>query len=163
MSAETRLCTSRLLIVKQVIYAQDICYIISLPLIKISILLYYRAIFLGRIFDVYTYAIGAFVIAWGVGVLFAAIFSCYPVSGFWDLTMEPAPVCINYRTFHIANSATNIFADVMILCLPMGKIWNLHMSRKSKAAVSGMFLMGGLYVTDPLVNIAILRLIETVW
>ena len=60
--------------------------------------------------------------------------------------MEPAPVCIDYKNFFISNSSLNILADVMILCLPMGKVWELQMSRKSKAAVSGMFLTGGWFV-----------------
>jgi len=77
-------------------------------------------------------------------VLFVAIFSCTPIHGFWDLlTMKPPPKCINNKAFYIGLSVPNILADIVILCLPVTKVWKLQMSRRSKTAVSGMFLLGG--------------------
>ena len=58
--------------------------------------------------------------------------------------MEPPPTCINSEDFFISISALNILADVMTLCLPVGKVWNLQISPRSKAAISGIFLLGGL-------------------
>lgn len=89
-----------------------------------------------------TNAIGLMVIAWGVALLLASIFSCRPVSGFWDITIPS--VCINTGSFYIGNSVPNICADVFILALPVNKIWHLQMSLKSKIFVSGLFLLGGL-------------------
>ena len=136
------MCTDCLLIKEQIAYIELVCYSIPLTLIKISVLFFYRAIFVGRVFDLCTYAIGAFVISWGVAVPLVSIFSCHPIAA-WHPMMNPAAVCINYRGFFIGNSSLNILADVAILCLPMRNVWELQMSRKSKAAVSGMFLMGG--------------------
>lgn len=140
------MCTGCLLIKGQIAFIGLFCYSIPLTLIKISILLFYRAIFVGRLFDIGTYVTGAFVIAWGIAVPLVSIFSCHPI-GAWHLTTRPAAICINDRDFFIGNSSLNILADVVILCLPMGMVWELQMSRKSKAAVSGMVLMGGWYVT----------------
>ena len=140
------MCTDCLLILEQIAYVELVCYSIPLTLIKISILLFYRAIFVGKIFDICIYATGTFVVAWGVAVPLVSIFSCHPI-GVFHPTKEGTVVCINYRNFFIGTSLLNILADVAILCLPLGKVWELQMSRNSKAAVSGMFLMGGLYVT----------------
>ena len=113
----------------------------SLPLIKISIL---SGLLPGKTFATCVYIIGAFVGAWGVGVLITGIFSCKPIRGYWEPAMLPPPKCIDPRAFFISNSVLNILADVAILCLPVGRVWHLQMSRWSKIAVSGMFLLGGL-------------------
>ena len=44
----------------------------------------------------------------------------------------------------MGNAIPNIITDVIILGLPMGKVWHLQMSRGRRLAVSGMFLLGGL-------------------
>ena len=44
----------------------------------------------------------------------------------------------------MGNAIPNIITDVIILALPMGKVWHLQMSRGRRLAVSGMFLLGGL-------------------
>lgn len=116
----------------------------SLPLVKVSILLLYYGLFPGKTFALYIYIVGAFVGAWGLAVLMTTIFTCKPIRGFWEPAMISPIECINQRAFFIGNSALNILADVAILCLPVGKVWHLQMSRRSKIAVSGMFMLGGL-------------------
>jgi len=122
--------------------ASEILYSITLSATKISILLFYRAIFPGPRFAIATNIVGAFVIAWGVACILVSIFSCNPVRGFWDLTIPSK--CIETRKFFIGNSVPNIVMDVVILMLPMKKIWHLQMSFKQKLIVSGLFLLGGL-------------------
>lgn len=95
--------------------------------------------------NIATYILGAFSIAWGIAILLVAIFSCNPVHGFWDgFMMTPPPKCIDNTQFFIGNSVPNIIADLAILCLPIRAVWNLKMTTKTKIAVIGMFLLGGL-------------------
>lgn len=116
----------------------------SVSLVKVSILLLYYGLFPGKTFGLHVYIVGAFVGAWGLAVLMTSIFTCKPIHGFWEPAIIPPPKCINQRAFFIGNSVLNILADVAILCLPVGKVWHLQMSRRSKIAVSGMFMLGGL-------------------
>lgn len=127
--------------ISQTSFASEIIYSICLPLIKVSILLLYRSIFPTRGFAIATNVVGAIVVAWGIACLLVSIFSCVPIHGFWDLTVPSK--CINTREFFLGNAIPNITMDVIILALPMGKIWYLQMSKGRKFAVSGIFLLGG--------------------
>lgn len=89
-----------------------------------------------------TNVIGAFVIMWGIALLLVSVFSCNPINGFWDITIKSQ--CVDSKWFFVGNAIPNILADVAILCLPVRQVWNLQMSSKSKLAVSGIFLLGGL-------------------
>ena len=70
--------------------------------------------------------------------------SCRPLKGNWDITLDPSAKCINLKAAYIWLSFPNIITDVALLCLPLGKVWQLQMSLRSKVAVAGMFLLGGL-------------------
>ena len=122
----------------------EILYTLSLVAIKISILQLYRSIFPGRGFTITTSVVGAGVIAWGIAVILVSIFQCNPVRGEWDLTV-PA-TCISVEHFYIGNAVPNIAMDAIILALPIPNVWALQMSLRQKYVVSGLFLLGGLYV-----------------
>ena len=122
----------------------EIIYTLSLVAIKISILQLYRSIFPGRGFIIMTSVVGAGVIAWGIAVILVSILQCNPVRGEWDLTV-PA-TCIPLEHFYLGNAVPNIAMDVIILALPIPNVWALQMSLRQKYVVSGLFLLGGLYV-----------------
>lgn len=132
------------------LYVADILYTLSLVAIKISILQLYRSIFPGRGFTITTSVVGAGVIAWGIAVILVSVFQCNPVRGAWDLTV-PA-TCITLPTFYLANAVPNITMDVIILALPIPNVWTLQMSIRQKYVVSGLFLLGGLYVPTNVVG-----------
>ena len=122
----------------------------SLVAIKISILQLYRSIFPGRGFTITNSVVGAGVIAWGIAVILVSIFQCNPVRGAWDLTV-PA-TCITLPKFYLGNAVPNIAMDVIILALPIPNVWTLQMSIRQKYVVSGLFLLGGLYVPNNVVG-----------
>jgi hypothetical protein len=121
-------------------YIGEIFYSISFPLIKISILLFYREIFPGRFISISTTCISVFVLMWGIAVLLVTIFSCQPIHGFWDVRTPSK--CVDSEKFFWGNSIPNILADILILCLPVKEISQVRMSRKDRALVSGIFLTG---------------------
>ena len=92
-----------------------------------------------------TKILGAVVIAWFLAVFILIFVQCRPIEGNWEPLRDPPPNCISQKEFFIANSVANIMTDVAILCLPVNKVWQLQMSRRLKAAISGLFLLGGLY------------------
>lgn len=123
-------------------YIGELFYSISFPLIKVSILLFYRQIFASRFVDIAAIGIGIFVTMWGIALLFVTIFSCQPIHGFWDLTIQSK--CVDSETFFWGNSIPNILADILILCLPINEIRKIRMSLSDKTLVCGIFLTGSL-------------------
>jgi hypothetical protein len=123
----------------------EIAYTLSLVSTKISILFLYARIFSqDRKLKMWSYIIAAFVFAWGIAVFLVSVFFCKPVNGFWNQTSVPPPKCIDIEKFYVGNSIPNIVMDVAILFLPVSSALQLQMSRKSKIAVCGMFLLGGM-------------------
>jgi len=125
-------------------YIGEIFYSITFPMVKLSILLLYRSIFPGKGMMLATNIVATFVIGWGISLLLVSIFSCKPIHGFWDVTVKST--CVDSKWFFVGNSIPNMIADLVILCLPMRKVWLLKMSTRSKWAVSAIFLLGGFVV-----------------
>ena len=122
-----------------------ICYSISFPLTKISLLLLYRRVFqvasFQRIINYVAIAFGAFLI----GQLVVVIFTCNPISYFWDQVIDPTGgKCVDIRAFYYAVNIVNIVMDVILLILPISKIWQLQMPTRKKVAICGIFFLGSL-------------------
>ena len=126
----------------QLEYISKIDYALTFTFVKISILLLYRSIFAGRGFAIATNVVMAYVVAWGVAVVLVSIFSCTPVNGFWDVDIPST--CVSSIAFFEWTTLTNVLGDIMILVLPVRRVWKLQMNVRQKIAVSGMFLLGGL-------------------
>lgn len=122
--------------------ACELIYFATLSIIKISILLFYRSLFPGRLFSIVTDILGGIVIAWGISSLVASTLACQPISEFW--THKDPSACKYANHFFIGNSVPNICTDIIILALPVSQVWQLRLSINSKIVVSGLFLLGGL-------------------
>jgi hypothetical protein len=125
------------------LYVGCILYAVAMTVIKISILLLYRSLFPTAKIRLATNMIGAISIVWGSETALVGIFSCTPVRAFWDITVTEKK-CINTTAFFIANSAVHVIIDIVILTLPVRKVWALKMSVQKKVMVSFIFLLGGL-------------------
>ena len=71
-----------------------------------------------------------------------AIFSCIPISGFWN-RLEPAR-CIDSLAFFVGQAVCNIILDIVLLLIPVFRVFKLSISKSQKVAVSGIFLIGAL-------------------
>lgn len=131
----------------QIVYIDNIFYALTLSTIKFSILLMYRRIFRSKTFRHVTLAVGLLVLGWMIGVVFAQIFTCTPVKGAWDPAV--AQHCIGTTKFYYGNAIANLLTDVVILCLPLPLVWRLNITTHRKLAISGIFLLGGLYDPPP--------------
>jgi hypothetical protein len=125
------------------LYVGQIVYAIGLTIIKISILLLYRSLFPTRGMRLATNIIVGVCLAWGVESSLVGILSCLPVNAFWDSSIKNAH-CINTNAFFIANSTPNVFIDIIILVLPVRKVFALKMVKRQKIVVTGMFSLGGM-------------------
>ncbi|RSL69508.1 hypothetical protein CEP54_002331 [Fusarium duplospermum] len=82
-----------------------------------------------------------------VAMFFACVFQCTPVSYFWDrmkhVSIRPDGMCINQNAFYIATSSLTILTDVLVLVLPFWIFLGLKLPLKVRAAIIGVFVLGG--------------------
>ncbi|PVH68237.1 putative integral membrane protein [Cadophora sp. DSE1049] len=115
-------------------------YNIALTSVKISIVLQYLRIFIGRTMRVSCWVTLIIVALYGVEVLITAIFTCFPVSVFWT---GGEGKCINKKFLWFFNAASNILTDLIILGLPMPVLSTLKLPVKQKVGVIFVFAIGG--------------------
>lgn len=131
-----------LLIFPQVNYVEYQIYGIAVTLIKMSILLFYRRIFVIPQFRLRINIVGVMVMVWFLANSFLSAFQCTPIEKAW-LVLIPGK-CIDPLKYILGVHTTNLALDIIILPLPVSAVWRLQMSLAKKISVAGIFLLGGL-------------------
>lgn len=91
------------------------------------------------------YITEAIVLSWCMAAVFSVVFKCKPIDMAWAIDpVELLEHCNNSNAYLIGTSVVNVILDFWILALPISIVWALQMSRKSKASLSGIFLLGAL-------------------
>ena len=75
-----------------------------------------------------------------LAIMLAELIECIPREMIWD--PEVPGHCINISAALVAGAVINVISDFAILVLPMGKIWQLHMSPKRKLGICAVFSTG---------------------
>ena len=128
--------------------AYEILYYICITLIKISILLFYYRLFgVGKAFKNTVFVALAVVICWCIAIVLGTIFQCTPVEASW-IRPYPDGRCINNNSFLLGISISNVIIDCAILVLPAPPIWSLNLSVRRRIALTAIFLIGALYVSN---------------
>ena len=117
-------------------FAQQFFYIFACSAVKLSVLFYYKRIFITPSFKRISKFLIGVVIAWNITFFFASLFECLPIASNWDPTIPHQ--CIDLRSMFLAEGALDMVLDIAILCLPMPFIQNLRMDRRRKAAISAI-------------------------
>ncbi|PVH94760.1 hypothetical protein DM02DRAFT_601920 [Periconia macrospinosa] len=125
----------------KLVFATSVTWTLSTAFCKLAILRFYLVVFPSRRFRYVTFAVmGATFVYAGVLIpLF--IFSCKPVQAAWDPLLHTEK-CWDWRYHSIASTSSNLFIELVIVCMPLPLIWNLKMRTKKKVTVSVMFSMG---------------------
>ena len=135
-----------------IIYVYHILQLLSLGVIKTSVLLFYRRIFCtgsNRKFHWASIVMVALTIAWTIGFLVPMAIPCKPPQ------MPPSPMaklppthgwCSNLMAFQQAFVLSDFLMDLLVILFPVPVIWSLQMTRSRKAAVTGIFALGCLSV-----------------
>ncbi|KAH7189533.1 uncharacterized protein B0J16DRAFT_303385 [Fusarium flagelliforme] len=126
------------LVVAEVLYAWNLGWT------KLSLLLMYYRIFRVPYFKKMAWIVGSFVFAWVITITFLFIFICVPVAKLWYPDLPG--YCINQVGTWIANAASTIFTDIVILCLPIPPIWKLQLGRPEKLGLTAAFAIGSFVV-----------------
>ena len=129
----------------QSLYAFNIVYTLTIPLVKISVLLLYYRVFHTRHFKWVVYFGITFMILFALSTVLVDIFNCNPIRASWDKTI-PAK-CVDPVILYRSTAIINLVTDILILCTPAPMVWRLNMSIRNRLALYSIFLLGGLLVS----------------
>jgi hypothetical protein len=124
------------------VYVTEIVYVITICLIKMSILAFYLQIFTTPQFRIQCYVIIGFCASTGIAFLIVTVFQCSPISFAFNKT-QPG-TCINFNAVTWTNAAFNILQDIIIIILPLGEVRKLQLDKKKKLGLYLMFGLGGM-------------------
>lgn len=123
-----------------------VTYIVSVTLVRVSILLLLRRIFDVRPFRIITSFVLCACVAWGVSIFFANLFQCTPLMDAWnpEVVMTFDQKCINLQAMFYGTLATALTLDLIILILPIQMIWRLCLTTRQKFELTAILGLGGL-------------------
>ena len=117
----------------QLLVATSCIYIVAIATVKISVLFFYRRIFPSRRFLIILRIVGGFIMCYSIVQLLVFVFECNFIKA----------KCVHVIDMFIAISAFDVLTGVITLCLPIPLIWQLHVSKRSKIHLMGIFILGG--------------------
>ncbi|KAF9874227.1 integral membrane protein [Colletotrichum karsti] len=121
----------------------------SMLFLKLSIALNLLRLSTSKWYQWALWAVMGLTVVYCIGGMFPFFLNCKPMSGYWDKTIVPKPVCMNIKLFvqlGVLNTSFNIFTDVVLATLPVPIIWNLQMKLKLRLYVIGILSLGYLAV-----------------
>lgn len=105
-------------------------HVIVLGSIKLSVLLFYRRIFRGRVFDVCTRMLIGIVSIWTVSFFFTVFFECgTKFWALWSTLNDLLTHCLNEVMALKALTISDVITDGLILTVPIPSVSKLLLSR----------------------------------
>ncbi|RAL04157.1 uncharacterized protein BO80DRAFT_442159 [Aspergillus ibericus CBS 121593] len=121
----------------------DLFQIVALATLKLSVLFFYRRIFVGRIFNIASWVLTGVVIVWAATFVIAILSACgtrimanFGTLG--DLKTE----CVDTFSILIALAASDVTVDLIMLAIPLPLVLSLHLPLKKRIGILGVFLVG---------------------
>lgn len=146
---------AKIIHIEKLEWAFNIMSLLALGPIKLSILFFYRRIFLGHLFGFFSWSLIILVILWTLGFLLTLIFDC---KTHFDTNWGPLSDlerCLDTFTQFLAYSISDVITDVFILVLPLPLVWRMHMPIERKVAVSCIFLLGTLAIVAGILRLVV--------
>lgn len=131
----------------KMLVAYELIYSVSISTVKISVLLFYLRVFVNGGLRIATKASLAFVVLWSVANILQVFLICRPFAKTYTIGMEGE--CGDQIASYISIGVFNIVTDVIIILLPLPTVWSLKMSTPTKLGLTGVFVVGLLYVPPP--------------
>lgn len=122
----------------QVLFIMQFFHHVAIFFVKLSLVLFYKTIFPTPKFTIAANTTIVVLVAWIVAFFFATLFQDHPISRNWGTN----GTTIDYPLFYTIENCTDIFLDIWILCMPLPVIKNLHMNKKKKWLLGGIFSLG---------------------
>ncbi|GKZ34957.1 hypothetical protein AbraIFM66950_005354 [Aspergillus brasiliensis] len=119
----------------------DIIQILALTCLKLSILWFYRGIFVGRVFQFASWALISIVAVWGLAFILARIFSCgADVKA--NFEFPGSMKCSHSLATYIALAASDVSVDLVILAIPVPLILSLQMPLHKRLGIVAILIVG---------------------
>ncbi|OLN81270.1 hypothetical protein CCHL11_07313 [Colletotrichum chlorophyti] len=134
---------------RQVFFAFEVIYSLSISALKASILFFYLRVFsmLNRTFTVVLWCTHVFNLLFCVSFAVAMLNQCKPFSYVWESwDGRHQGRCIDIWALFISHAAINIALDIWLLLLPVTQILWLNLRKRQKAEILFMFGLG-LFIT----------------
>ncbi|KAI0508521.1 hypothetical protein F5B22DRAFT_390034 [Xylaria bambusicola] len=126
------------------VYAFQFVYAITIPLSKASALLFLKRIFPDyektAWFNVIVWVTHALNVGWFVGIVVASFLNCDPVEKNWKPWVPGT--CRPTHELYLGSAVTSVFIDLIILLLPMPRVWRLRIGFARRCAVTAIFALG---------------------
>ncbi|KAI5858040.1 hypothetical protein BZA05DRAFT_470865 [Tricharina praecox] len=124
--------------------AQEVFYVTTNGLIKVSLLLMYCRIFTFERIKWPVLVCGFLAVGWSGSIVFVSVFQCNPVRKAWNPFMPGE--CIALKTAFIATGVPNIVTDILILCVPAPLVWGLNTTMPRRLSLLFIFSLGSFVV-----------------
>ncbi|VUC31378.1 unnamed protein product [Clonostachys rosea] len=135
-------------------YVLEISFVAAVSLVKLAIMSFYWTLFSvgGAAHRWIIIGTTACCVVWCIAFTFLVIFQCHPVDALW-VHLGVEEYCIQSPHLLVACEISNLFIDVLILCIPMFAVRRLNLSRKNRWSVSGIFLIGAMVCVTSVVRL----------
>ncbi|KAI0382175.1 hypothetical protein F5Y04DRAFT_279959 [Hypomontagnella monticulosa] len=143
----------KITLVQKIQFITQLLMVTAYGFIKLSLIFFYRRIFImskSDRFNLVTIICACFIVAWTLAYIFAIAFDCDTNwEGHWGSVADILAYCHGGNEVQkIVKSLfiTDLITDVIIIALPMPRVWSLHLTLARKIAITGIFLLGGVAI-----------------
>jgi len=131
---------------RQLRYVDHITTTPNLGIIKISILLFYRRLFIAKPFKIASGVMMALVASWALSFTSAMLAQCSPPPYFWESFESEYPGhCIDVLHMYEGLAYSDLILDILVLSLPIPMVASLQLPWRTKIKVIDMFMLGSVY------------------
>lgn len=134
----------KILFLSKMNWAGNFVYDIALFLSKIAALLFLARVFPrasnSKWFNYALWTTFGLNVAWLFGIVFGTIFFCWPISKNWLVT-QPGN-CGTQFDLLVGSAVPSVVIDLIILVLPLPKLWHLRIDRAKKVGLMAVFILG---------------------
>ncbi|KAI1453772.1 hypothetical protein F4805DRAFT_478239 [Annulohypoxylon moriforme] len=138
----------------QSMFVSEIAYTYSSPLVKLSVLLFYKRVFPTRTVRLGCIIIGLMCIAWCIAITILNFVQCRPLKAYWFIELRALPTtkCLDSILCFLSGSIGNTFIDFLTLTLPIHEVIKLQTTIRRKITICCVFLMGSIALAATLVR-----------
>ncbi|KAI0117003.1 hypothetical protein F4814DRAFT_414852 [Daldinia grandis] len=134
-------------------YATELIFTFGISSVKLSILWFYYDLFaVNNRLRVVIQVTAAACTTWLLVCTFVLAFQCNPVQAFWEKLNSP-PWCLDTPRLLLGYEMTNLFLDVIVLCIPGVTISRLKLQTSKKISVLSILLLGALVCIASIVRL----------
>lgn len=140
----------------QSLWVTIIAYGVAISFVRISITFQYLRIFGGSGARNPLRAYLAIIAIFSIWVVLSTVFGCWPIEANWNLKDRANSVCLNSQAVAYANASIGIVVDLILLAVPIALLRNLHIPKRQKYIVLGVFGIGALSCVMSMIRLAAL-------